>query len=52
MSFLNFKLKINITTGHDSYEAWREGEHDDLVLAAALAVWAADKRTKMGVWTT
>ena len=41
---LNFKMKINVATGHDSYEAWREGEHDDLVLAAALAVWAADRK--------
>jgi hypothetical protein len=47
---LNFKLKINVATGHDSYEAWREGEHDDLVLAAALAVWAADRRSKMAVY--
>jgi hypothetical protein len=31
--------------GHDSYGAWREGEHDDLVLAAALAVWQAERRT-------
>jgi len=23
----------------DSYEAWREGQHDDLVLAVALACW-------------
>jgi phage FluMu gp28-like protein len=38
---LNFRIKINLSTGHDSYEAWREGDHDDLVLAAALAVWAA-----------
>jgi hypothetical protein len=38
---LNFRVKINLATGHDSYEAWREGDHDDLVLAAALAVWAA-----------
>jgi Terminase RNaseH-like domain len=47
---LNFKLKINVATGHDSYEAWREGEHDDLVLAAALAVWAADRWSKMAVY--
>jgi phage FluMu gp28-like protein len=33
---LNFRVKVNISTGHDSYEAWREGD-DDLVLAAALA---------------
>ena len=38
---LNFRVKINLASGHDSYEAWREGDHDDLVLAAALAVWSA-----------
>jgi phage FluMu gp28-like protein len=38
---LNFRVKINLATGHDSYEHWREGDHDDLVLAAALAVWSA-----------
>lgn len=30
--------------GNDSFEAWREADHDDLVLAAALAVWWADER--------
>jgi len=35
----NFKVKVNLATGHDSYEAWRESLHDDLVLAVALAVW-------------
>jgi hypothetical protein len=40
---LNFKVKINLATAHDSYEAWRSGQHDDLVLAVALAVWAARK---------
>jgi hypothetical protein len=28
-----------LRTAHDSYEHWREGDHDDLVLAAALACW-------------
>jgi len=42
----NFKAKINTATGHDTYEAgpagdWREGEHDDLVLALALPIWYA-----------
>jgi len=37
---LNFRIKINLSTGHDSYKR-REGDHDDLVLAAALAVWSA-----------
>jgi hypothetical protein len=36
---LNFRRKINLATAHDSYEHWREGDHDDLVLAAALACW-------------
>jgi len=40
---LNFKVKINLKTAHDSYEAWREGIHDDLVLAVALAVWYSRK---------
>jgi hypothetical protein len=37
----NFKIKINQKTAHDSYEAWREGDHDDLVIAVAMASWAA-----------
>jgi hypothetical protein len=37
----NFRIKVNISTAHDSYEAWREGDHDDLVLAVGMAVWAA-----------
>jgi hypothetical protein len=40
---MNFRVKVNVSTGHDSYEAWREGDHDDLVLAAALAAWSASK---------
>ena len=36
----NFKVKINLN-GHDQYEAWREGVHDDLVLSAAMGVWLA-----------
>src|SRR5215204_6521880 len=38
---LNFKVKINISTAHESYEAWREGDHDDLVLATAIDCWKA-----------
>jgi hypothetical protein len=30
---LNFRVKIS-DLGHDTYNAWRESEHDDLVLAA------------------
>ena len=38
---LNFRVKIS-DTGHDSYNAWRESEHDDLVLGLAIAAWAAE----------
>lgn len=41
---LNFRVKINLKTAHDFYEAWREGDHDDLVLAAALAAWGIGKQ--------
>jgi len=35
----NFRVKIDPKTAHDSYSHWREKEHDDLVLATALAAW-------------
>ena len=38
---LNFQVKIS-EQAHDSYGAWREGTHDDLVLATALACWAGE----------
>lgn len=34
----NFRVKIT-STAHDTYGVWREGVHDDLVLAVALACW-------------
>ena len=40
---LNFRVKIDPHTAHDSYAAWRENLHDDLVLATALACWVAEK---------
>jgi hypothetical protein len=36
---LNFRVKIDPATAHDSYSAWRDQDHDDLVLAVALACW-------------
>lgn len=41
---LNFKIKIDPQTAHDSYSAWRENVHDDLVLAVALACWLGEAR--------
>ena len=40
---LNFRRKINPATAHASYEHWRDSDHDDLVLAAALAAWGAQR---------
>lgn len=36
-----FKMKINIATGNQTFEAWREKDHDDLVLSVSMAVWLA-----------
>jgi hypothetical protein len=38
-------------SGHLSFGAWREGEHDDLVMAAALACWRARWKSE-GIWGT
>ena len=38
----NFTVKIT-DAANDVYGAWREGTHDDLVLAVALALWSANK---------
>lgn len=35
----HFKMKIS-TSANMQYESWREGDHDDLVLASALASWS------------
>jgi hypothetical protein len=38
---LTFRAKIS-DAGHDTYGAWREGTHDDMVLATALACWLGE----------
>ena len=42
---VDYRLKQNIATGHVGFEPWREGQHDDLVLALCLAIWAAERRS-------
>jgi len=37
---INFRMKIS-KTGRDTYEAWRDEDKDDLVLALAMAAWFA-----------
>lgn len=36
---LNFQVKVT-TAANEQYGAWREGTHDDLVLAVAMPCWA------------
>jgi hypothetical protein len=38
----NFQVKIT-DAANDTYGAWREGTHDDLVLAVALTLWCASR---------
>jgi hypothetical protein len=39
--FENFKVKVT-ASAHETFESWREGDSDDLVLAVALASWAGE----------
>lgn len=39
---MNFRIKVT-KAGNDTYESWREGDHDDLVLSVAMAAWYAVK---------
>lgn len=50
----NFRVTIS-PSGRDTYgagpaEQWREGAHDDLVLAVALACWAGEQQRETGFW--
>jgi hypothetical protein len=39
----NYRLKQNIATGHAAFEPLREGQHDDLLFAVCLGVWAWER---------
>lgn len=43
-----FQVRLNPRTAHDSYGAWREGTHDDVLLATAIACWYGENRP--GPW--
>ena len=39
-----FRVKVNALTAHESFEAWRERDHDDLMVAVACAIWWGEQR--------
>ena len=41
---LAYRYKMT-ASGQDTYGSWRESDHDDLLFAASLAVWYADRST-------
>jgi hypothetical protein len=43
---VNFRVKVDPATAHDSYSHWREGDHDDLVLATACAAWFREHESR------
>lgn len=45
----NFRVKIS-AAGNELFEAWREGEHDDMVLAAGCAVWLGERGRRANIW--
>jgi hypothetical protein len=45
----NFRFKPLPANSTDPLAAWREGQHDDLVFAVALAVWEAERYVKWDV---
>lgn len=38
----NFRVKIT-DSAKETFEAWRQNDHDDIVLAQAIAIWWAEK---------
>jgi hypothetical protein len=47
---LNFRIKPLPPNTTDPLAAWREGQHDDLVFAAALAVWQGERHLDWGMF--
>ena len=46
---LSFKVKIT-QAANETFGVWRDGLHDDLVLACALAAWVGDQRLGKASW--
>jgi hypothetical protein len=43
-----FRVKVKVTTGHETFEAWRERDHDDMVFAVSLPLWLVERGTRSG----
>jgi hypothetical protein len=47
---LAFRVKVT-ASANETFEAWRERDHDDLVLAVATAAWVGERVTqRLYVW--
>jgi hypothetical protein len=42
----NYRLKQNLATGYAAFEPLREGQHDDLLFAVCLGIWAWELGTR------
>jgi hypothetical protein len=42
-----FQVKITMSAS-ETFGVWRDGQHDDLVLAVALACWWAERNPPLG----
>lgn len=43
-----FTVKVT-AAGNETYEAWREKDHDDIVLSVAMAVWTGERQRRTPV---
>jgi len=41
-----FRVKVNLATGNETFQSWRERDHDDCVLSVALACWYGERCCK------
>ena len=48
---LNFQVKIT-PAANETFGTWREGQHDDLVLAVAMAAWLGEHQVAQAVVAT
>lgn len=47
---MSYQVKISKDNAHDSYGAWRTGQHDDLLFALMLPLFIATAPVKRMAW--